>query len=113
MRDDGGLVYSTGIGRIRTKGTDGRQRIERPPPGDGVVRVRRETAGRRGKTVTTVTGVPLAGDDLGALAGRLKKACGSGGTVRDGAVIELQGDHRPTVVRVLEGEGWTVKLAGG
>ena len=54
--------------------------------GDGVVRVQRETKGRRGKTVTTVTGVPLVANELKALAKELKKSCGSGGAVKDGAV---------------------------
>ena len=76
------------------------------------MRVRRETKGRGGKTVTTVSGLPLASDALSALARELKQRCGSGGTARDG-VIEIQGDHRPALVRELEGRGYTVKLAGG
>jgi translation initiation factor 1 len=76
------------------------------------VRVRRETSGRRGKAVTTVAGVPADDEALRALAGRLKKRCGVGGSVKDG-VIELQGDHRDVVVDVLRGEGFDVVLAGG
>ena len=76
------------------------------------MRVRRETAGRRGKAVTTVSGVPVDDEELRALAGRLKKRCGVGGSIKDG-VIELQGDHRDTVVAVLRGEGHDVVLAGG
>src|SRR5215218_5335890 len=68
------------------------------------VRVRRETAGRRGKAVTTVSDVPLDDAGLKELAGRLKKRCGVGGSAKDG-VIELQGDHRDAVVAVLESEG--------
>jgi translation initiation factor 1 len=79
---------------------------------DGKVRVRREVGGRRGKTVTTIHGVPLREAELKALAGRLKKRCGVGGAVKDG-VIELQGDHRDTVVEVLRADGFTVVLAGG
>lgn len=82
------------------------------PAGDGVVRVGRETKGRRGKGVTVVSGVPLGPADLAQLGKELKRRCGSGGTVRDG-VIEIQGDHRDAVVRALEGRGWTVKRAGG
>ena len=85
---------------------------ERAPAGDGVVRVRRETKGRKGKTVTVVSGTPLAGAELKDLAKRLKQICGSGGTVRDGD-IEIQGDHRERVVAELAGRGWTVKKAGG
>jgi translation initiation factor 1 len=77
-----------------------------------VVRVGRETKGRRGKGVTVVTGVPLSGDALEELGSRLKRLCGSGGTVRDG-VIEIQGDHRDRLVEELAREGWIVKRAGG
>jgi len=82
------------------------------PKGDGVVRVGRETKGRKGKGVTVVTGVPLSGDALDALGSELKRLCGSGGTVRDG-VIEVQGDHRDALVAELTKRGWTVKRSGG
>lgn len=82
------------------------------PKGDGIVRVGRETKGRKGAGVTTVSGVPLAGGELKALAGELKKVCGSGGTLKDG-VIEIQGEHRDKLVAALENKGWTVKRAGG
>ena len=81
-------------------------------PSDGVVRVGRETKGRKGKGVTIVTGVPLRGGDLSKLAKALKKKCGTGGTVRDG-VIEIQGDHRDLLVTELQKHGWTVKKSGG
>jgi translation initiation factor 1 len=80
--------------------------------GDGVVRVARETKGRKGAGVTVVTGVPLDAAALKELAGELKRACGSGGTVRDG-VIEIQGEHRDRLVTLLQARGWTVKRAGG
>lgn len=76
------------------------------------MRVSRETKGRKGKGVTVVTGVPLSGDALKALAKELKQRCGSGGTIRDGA-IEIQGDHRDLLVTELGRRGWTVKRAGG
>lgn len=82
------------------------------PPGDGVVRVLRETKGRRGKAVTVVTGVPLDAVELDDLAKRLKTLCGAGGTLKNGR-IEIQGDHRDRVVPELESRGWTVKKAGG
>ena len=82
------------------------------PKGDGIVRVGRETAGRKGKGVTVITGVPLAGDALDDLATRLKKRCGSGGTV-DGARIEIQGDHRDLLVAELGKLGYTVRKSGG
>lgn len=102
-------VYSTTDGDLR-KARDPAERARMT--GDGKVRVRREVGGRRGKTVTTVAGVPLRDDELKALAGRLKKRCGVGGAVKAG-VIELQGDHRDTVVTMLRAEGFTVVLAGG
>jgi translation initiation factor 1 len=79
---------------------------------DGVVRIRRETSGRKGKGVTTITGVPLAEKELKVLAKKLKKVCGTGGSLKDG-VIEIQGDHRTALKGMLEKEGYTVKLAGG
>ncbi len=81
-------------------------------PKDGVVRVRREVAGRRGKPVTTITGVPLDADALAELASAFKKRCGCGGSAKDG-VIEIQGDHRDLIVAELQKRGYTVKLAGG
>jgi translation initiation factor 1 len=82
------------------------------PTGDGIVRVQREKKGRKGKTVTTVTGIPLPTDELRALAGDLKRSCGSGGALKDG-VIEIQGDHRDLLVAELQKRGWTVKRSGG
>jgi len=87
-------------------------RAPRAPRGDGIVRVRRETQGRGGKTVTTVAGVGLPEAELRELAGELKRRCGTGGSVKD-YVIELQGDHRAAIVAELEKRGFTVKLAGG
>jgi translation initiation factor 1 len=116
-RDDPVLVYSTDRGlvcpRCRTPVAKCACRREAPPPGgDGVVRVRRETKGRGGKTVTTVSGVPLAGNALKELASELKRRCGTGGTLKDG-VIEIQGDHRDAIVEVISGRGFAVKRAGG
>jgi len=80
--------------------------------GDGVVRLRRETRGRKGAGVTLITGLPLADTDLAKLAKQLKSRCGVGGAVKDG-VIELQGDQRHKLQPLLEAEGYRVKLAGG
>jgi len=102
-------VYSTTDGDLRKARP---QQVRDHREAGGRVRVRRETAGRRGKAVTTVSGVPLGDDELKALAGRLKKRCGVGGSAK-GGVIELQGDHRDTVVEVLRGEGYDVVPAGG
>jgi translation initiation factor 1 len=76
------------------------------------VRVGRQTAGRGGKGVTVITGLPLSAADLEALATRLKKLCGAGGAVRDGA-IEIQGEHRDRLVEELTRLGYEAKRAGG
>jgi len=111
------IVYSTGIGRrcpnclravsecLCRKGTPGKA-------GDGIARVSRETQGRKGKGVTVISGLGLATAGLKALATELKKRCGSGGTV-DADRIEIQGDHRDTLVAELTARGWTVRRAGG
>src|ERR671914_733185 len=98
--------------------TDGDLRRAREPrpaaraAAGGRVKVRREVAGRRGKAVTTIAGVPLDDAGLRELAGRLKKRCGVGGSAK-GGVIELQGDHRDAVVEVLRSDGYDVVLVGG
>ena len=77
-----------------------------------MVRVAKETKGRRGKGVTVITGVPLDGQALKNLATRLKQKCGTGGTVK-GGTIEIQGDHRDLLVDMLAEQGWTVRRSGG
>lgn len=81
-------------------------------PGDGKVRVGRATQGRKGKGVTVITGLPLAGAELAALAKEIKTHCGAGGKVREGA-IEIQGDHRDRLVSWLQGRGYRAKKSGG
>ena len=76
------------------------------------IRVGRATHGRGGKAVTTVTGLPLPLAEIEVLATRLKKRCGSGGSVRDGT-IEIQGEHRDTIVVELAKAGWPAKRSGG
>ena len=82
------------------------------PKADGIVRVGRETAGRKGKGVTVITGVPLQAEALQKLAKQLKQKCGAGGSVK-GGVIEIQGDHRDALVDLLQQEGYTVRRSGG
>jgi translation initiation factor 1 len=90
----------------------------RPPqlreiPADGSrVRVSREVAGRGGKGVSVITGLPLQDAGLEALATQLKKSCGAGGAVRDGR-IEIQGDHRDRLVAELTKLGYAAKRSGG
>jgi len=116
-RDDPVMVYSTERGLVcpKCRVPVAKCRCEKEesiPAGDGIVRVRRETKGRGGKTVTAVSGVPLGGEALRSLASDLKRRCGTGGTVKDG-VIEIRGDHRGTIVAELSRRGFTAKLAGG
>ena len=78
----------------------------------GAVRVSRATQGRGGKVVSVITGLPLGDEALAALAAELKRRCGSGGTVRDG-LIEIQGEHRDTLVAELLKRGYAARRAGG
>jgi translation initiation factor 1 len=113
----GGLVYSTESGRMCPQC---RQALDqcacvkprKVPVGDGIVRVSRETKGRKGKGVTLVKGLPVDDAALVQTAKQLKTSCGSGGTVKDG-VIEIQGDHCDLVIAHLQKAGWVVKRAGG
>jgi translation initiation factor 1 len=116
--DGGGIVYSTGIGErcpnclravrecVCKKGTPGKT------ASDGVVRISRETQGRKGKGVTVISGLGLPAEQLEALATELKKRCGSGGSVENGR-IEIQGDHRDRLVQELTQRGFKAKRAGG
>jgi translation initiation factor 1 len=109
MKSGSRVVYSTVDGDLRKAPDRGLR--ERRADGDQV-KVRREVAGRHGKAVTTVSGVPVDEVGLKQLAGKLKKRCGVGGSVKHG-VIEIQGDHRDVVVQMLEAEGYKPVLAGG
>ena len=109
MPRDPRTVYSTTDGDLRKARDPGL--TERRKDGNRV-KVRREVAGRRGKPVTTISGVPVSDSELRALAGKLKKRCGVGGSAKHG-VIEIQGDHRDLVVELLRAEGFVPVLAGG
>jgi translation initiation factor 1 len=117
---DSELVYSTESGRICPKCKNpissctckSSKKIAKPVGGDGVVRVARETKGRKGKGVTVITGLPLNEIELKFLAKDLKQKCGTGGTAKNG-VIEIQGDMRDKLVTELESLGYRVKRVGG
>jgi translation initiation factor 1 len=112
------IVYSTGVGErcpnclravgdcVCKRGTPGKA------SGDGIVRVSRETQGRKGKGVTVITGLALPAEQLDSLATELKKCCGSGGTVTQGR-IEIQGEHRDRLLAELARRGWQAKRVGG
>ena len=111
-----GTVYSTEHGRMcpacSKPVSECLCRQKKPVPrGDGIVRVGRETKGRKGKGVTVITGVLLDELALKELGKQLKAKCGAGGTVKEG-VIEIQGDHRDVLVEELRKRGWTVKRVG-
>ncbi len=82
------------------------------PPEQQVAHIRREKKGRRGKTVTVIQNLQLSAEDMKSLSKRLKQACGSGGTVKDGN-IEIQGDHRDKVAAELGALGYKTKFTGG
>jgi translation initiation factor 1 len=113
---DSGIVYSTAHGRMCPEcGRPAKECIcrQKAIPGAGaVVRIGRETKGRKGKGVTVITGVAGSEAELKELGKQLKAKCGAGGTVKDG-VIEIQGDHRDVLLEELGNRGWKVKLAGG
>ena len=89
-----------------------KQQTQQAPQGDGVVRLQRETKGRKGKGVTLITGLPITGSELKQLAKELKQRCGTGGAIKDG-VIEIQGDQRNILQPLLQAKGYQVKLSGG
>jgi translation initiation factor 1 len=104
-------VYSTEEGRLRPP-----ERRDPPSPStarepqDGMVRIFRDRSGRNGKVVTVIRGLPAK--DLEHRVTDLKRFCGAGGAVKDGAV-EIQGDHRERIADNLRTLGYSVKLAGG
>lgn len=113
----GGLVYSTEVGRIcpgcgqALAGCACKAHAAAAAIGDGVVRVSRQTRGRGGKSVTVVQGLVLDTFALAVLGRELRTACGSGGTVKDGA-IEVQGDHCDLVMAALKKHGHSPKRVG-
>ena len=103
---DDSLVYSTDSGRIS------QSKQKNVAPSDGFARIRRETKGRKGKGVVVISGLGLDKPALKELAKKLKKTCGTGGSVVD-ETIEVQGDKREVIQQVLEKAGFKVKFTGG
>ncbi len=112
----GGLVFSTDTGRMcpgcRQPADACNCAAAVIAAGDGIARVRRETKGRGGKTVTSISGLGLPVDELKTLAKRIKARCGCGGSVVDG-VIEIQGDRAEMLCEWLIAEGFKAKRSGG
>lgn len=111
-------VYTTSTGRVcpicgqPIAGCRCKKQSAAATAGDGVIRVALDRKGRAGKSVTVITGLPGAPDQLKELAAELKRRCGTGGTLKNG-VIEIQGDHRDALVEVLREKKFTVKRVGG
>ena len=116
MRDENPTVYTSSSGRMCPKcGKPVDSCICRKAitsTGDGIVRIFRDSKARKGKTVTLIKGLRLNEKALHDLHSDLKRMCGSGGAVKDG-VLEIQGDHRDSLLAELKKRGFTVKLAGG
>ena len=104
---DESLVYSTNTGRIKAK----KQSVN-VVPSDGFAHVRRETKGRKGKGVIVISGLGLNSTELKSLASKLKKSCGTGGSVVN-ETIEVQGDKKELIKELLEKNGYKVKFIGG
>jgi translation initiation factor 1 len=119
--DNSRLVYSTESGKIcpscqkpvsKCTCKKKKSRSQTNIKIDGIIRVQREVKGRKGKTVTTVSGFQINDDELKNLATQVKRRCGTGGTVKDGVII-IQGDHRDTLIAELKNRGFKAKIAGG
>ncbi len=119
--DNSRLVYSTESGKIcplcqkpvpectcKKKKSRSQANIKY----DGIIRIQREVKGRKGKTVTTISGFLIDADELRNLAAQLKRHCGTGGLVKNGVII-IQGDHRDTLITELKNRGFKAKIAGG
>lgn len=104
---DSVLVYSTDGGRIKEE-----KMVPSRPKGDGIIRIQRQTSGRKGSGVCVISGLSLPDDEMKKLAAELKKRCGCGGAVKNGT-IEIQGEKRELLKELLEQKGFVVKLAGG
>ncbi len=101
------LVYSTETGRIKPQTTSSTSLKK-----DSIVRIMRQTNGRKGNGVSIITGLELDETSLKKIAKELKQRCGCGGTVKNGT-IEMQTDKREFLKSYLEAKNYKVKLAGG
>ena len=115
------LVYSTESGKIcpicqkPVSACTCKKKIQKSQTNikiDGIIRVQREVKGRKGKTVTVVSGFQINADELKNLATQLKRRCETGGSVKDGVII-IQGDHRDTLITELKNRGFKAKISGG
>ena len=110
------VVFSTKTGDQRKKQPPSTTPSVSLPAQQQTLKVMRERKGRKGKTVTIISGFVLTEADLKTLTKTLKNLCGAGGTAKnepDGQTIEVQGDHREKITETLKELGYKVKLAGG
>lgn len=117
-----GLVYSSDFGRACPACSQpisqcsckeqANQQAQYSPFKDGIIRVERQTKKRAGQIVTVIRGASLPASELKALAKTLRKACASGGTIKDGN-IEIQGDHAELLIKELQNLGFSAKRSGG
>jgi translation initiation factor 1 len=115
-RKSNSLVYSTDEGRLCPECEKSIElcicNSESVPEGDGIVRISLDTKGRKGKGVTLIKGILLAPSELKKLAKELKQNCAVGGAVKN-ECIEIQGDHRDVLIKLLEQKKYKVKRSGG
>ena len=90
--------------------------LERPiaelPSNQQNLKVQASRKGRKGKTVTVISGFQVKPETLEALLKQLKTQCGTGGTVKDNT-LEIQGDHTQKLVEILTKLGYKAKISGG
>lgn len=108
---DSHTVWSSDSGDLRKKEQD-KPTAKSLPPNQQTAYLHRDSKGRGGKGVTLIRNLVLSEEGMSALAKKIKQACGTGGTVKDG-VIEIQGENRERIAEVLLKLGYKVKLAGG
>lgn len=110
-KNENRTVWSSEQGDLR-KQKENSASVKSLPPQQQTVYLHRASSGRGGKAVSLVKNLVLSPDELKALAKKLKEACGTGGTIKDG-VIEIQGEQRARIAEVLRKLGYKVKIAGG
>ena len=109
--NDSRTVWSSESGDQRKTEQD-KANVKSLPPSQQTAYLHRDSKGRGGKGVTLVKKLVLSEEDMSALAKKIKQACGTGGTFKDG-VIEIQGDNRERIAEVLVKLGYKIKMAGG
>ena len=114
MRRKRNIVYSSADDDFEARPPEQPKIVSRSQPAaQQTIAIQREKKGRGGKQVTVLRDFQLTEKDLDKLGKQLKKACGSGGTVKEGGIIEIQGDHRERIAELLQKQGFKTKFVGG